>query len=711
MVLTSEYQYVGRTNSVSSNDGIYQYYVLLYAKTTGSMSTGKHTVSIKTRMACTSASSFYEWPTKGYIKANGKSVKEWDMQPYPSKAWNTTAITEGGVKYLQWVDMMEVSTTVDTGYGVTKDIAIETSWTMQGGNGAGYLPKPNSPCAVSISVTLPMIAGASTITSAADITIGKACSVKWTPLSSSFCYKLRFSVGGWSYTTGAIAPKTTSAYTYAGYTIPMEVATQITTAPSGNMKVEMFSYTDSTCKTQIGSADEKTVKATVPDNTDTKPSVSMSLSVVSDLASTFAGLYIQNLTKLKADISAGGMYGASIAKTQAYIGGTKFSGTSSLITHTGEVTVTGEATDSRGYVGETEKVITVIPYARPALVPASGETGIVCVRCDAGGNYSNSGTYLRIKAKRDYSPVTAGGVQKNFCEIRYRVNGGAWTTILSRTAATDEVDTGAISGVVSSVTSSYNVEVGVVDDVGNSSSTKFIIPTESVTFSLRNGGQGAAFGEYSVVEKVLAIAADWELRVKGSVSGVAPDGFGLGGSAVHYDDLNNATKCGWWTIENGDLNRPFDYGMGMTVNRYGGRFTQIALNPFMAGTGEICVRSHDGSAWQPWEYINPPMKLGVEYRTTERYLGVPVYTKVIDFGALPASTSKQVAIADGAYVAPIGVTLVLSDGCVINGYGKDRNFSSAFGIYVDNTHYNVRVTTEADFSSLSGKVIVKYIKD
>lgn len=710
MTLTNEYQYIGRSNAVNSNDGTYKYYVLVYAKTTGSMSTGKHTVSIKTRMACAGASSFYNWPTKGYIKANGKAVKEWEMQPYPSKAWNTTAITEGGVKYPQWVDMMEVSATVDTGYGATKDIVIESSWTMQGGDGSAYLPKPNSPGTASITVTLPMIAGASTITSAAAITIGKACSVKWTPLSSSFGFKLKFSIGSWSYTTGAITPKTTSAYTYTGYTIPMDVAAQITKAPSGDMKVELVSYLESSCATKIGS-DTETVKATVPDNSSTKPSVSMSLSLVSSLGSAFAGLYIQNLTKVSASISASGKYDATISKTQAYIGGSKFSGTSDLISQTGEVTVTGEAVDSRGYVGNTEQVITVLPYSKPALVPASGETGIVCVRCDASGNYSNSGTYLRIKAKRDYSPITAGGVQKNFCEIRYRVNGGAWTTILSRTTATDEVDTGAISGKVSSVTTSYTIEIGVVDDVGNNYSAKFIIPTERVTFSLRNGGQGAAFGEYSVAEKVLSIAEDWELRVKGSVSGVAPDGFGLGYSAVHYADLNDATKCGWWTIEADDLNRPFDYGMGMTINRYGGRFTQIAFNPFMSGDGEICVRSHDGTDWHPWEYLTPPMRLGVEYRTTERYLGVPVYTKVIDFGALPATASKQVAIADGAYVAPIGVTLVLSDGCVISGYGKDRNFSSAFGIYVDNTHYNVRVTTEGDFSALTGKVIVKYIKD
>ena len=41
------------------------------------------------------------------------------------------------------------------------------------------------------------------------------------------------------------------------------------------------------------------------------------------------------------------------------------------------------------------------------------------------------------------------------------------------------------------------------------------------------------------------------------------------------------------------------------------------------------------------EWINPPMVLGEEYRTTERYNGSPVYTKALDFGNLPNSTTKS----------------------------------------------------------------------
>lgn len=58
----------------------------------------------------------------------------------------------------------------------------------------------------------------------------------------------------------------------------------------------------------------------------------------------------------------------------------------------------------------------------------------------------------------------------------------------------------------------------------------------------------------------------------------------------------------------------------------------------------------DGCYYQQWvsgsgdtitEWLNPPMQVGVEYRTTERYLGQPVYTKLLDLGQ--AVNGKQVA--------------------------------------------------------------------
>lgn len=63
--------------------------------------------------------------------------------------------------------------------------------------------------------------------------------------------------------------------------------------------------------------------------------------------------------------------------------------------------------------------------------------------------------------------------------------------------------------------------------------------------------------------------------------------------------------------------------------------------------GDVMLhRGRSGNTWLPWEWVNPPMLTGVEYRTTERYWGKPVYTQVINCGSMPnIDNSKSVSIA------------------------------------------------------------------
>ena len=193
--------------------------------------------------------------------------------------------------------------------------------------------------------------------------------------------------------------------------------------------------------------------------------------------------------------------------------------------------------------------------------------------------------------------------------------------------------------------------------------------------------------------------------------GAAPAGYGLGGSAISVTDLNNATNCGWWVIGSDTLNRPFDYGIGMTISRYGSRHTQIAFNPVMNGCGEICVRSKGPTEWEAWEYMNPPMYLNTEYRTTERWGGKPVYVKRISFGALPASGSSNVptGISGGTLVSLTG-TFYLSGGDaeaypVMNGSGpKCLAWVGAGCSYL----YTQAIV---DCSKHTGEFIIKYTKD
>lgn len=253
-----------------------------------------------------------------------------------------------------------------------------------------------------------------------------------------------------------------------------------------------------------------TLPAIIPE-AEAKPVVSMTLKPVSSLAETFDGMYIQNLTKVDAELSAESNYGATIDSLQMVIGNAVYGApyTSGYLTQTGNVAVIGKATDSNGLVGTAEQTINVIPYSKPGI------TNVVCERCDEQGSPTDSGTYLKIIAKRIYSSVEG----KNSCVIRYRVNGGSWNTILEGSASGDEVDT-IISGVVTSTTSSYTIEVGVKDTIGNEASVTKIVPTDYVEFHLREGGKGVAFGGYATKE---GFTCYMDAEFRGKVGGVIAD--------------------------------------------------------------------------------------------------------------------------------------------------------------------------------------------
>lgn len=363
---------------------------------------------------------------------------------------------------------------------------------------------------------LGVIPRSSTITAAADAVLGGNSNIKWTPASADFRYKLEFSIGNWKHITGAIHPNRTSAYTYTGV-IPLEAASQIP-ASTGTMTVTLYTYSDGGATKQIGSADSETFKVTVPDNGETKPTVAMSLNPVGTLPGTFDGLYIQGKSKVQATLSAEGKYGASIRSYSMKVDRTTYGSeadyTSGFLNTAGSITVHGYATDSRGYTGSVSQNITVIGYGNPKIMD------VYAKRCDADGNLTDSGTYLKIKAKRSYSPVVADGNQKNFCQIRYRYKSAsaasysAWVTILTKNSLnSDEVITDAMLGGVLAVNSSYLVQVQAVDDIGGTADTTIVVPTDKVhTHKTKNG---LGLGKYCEGDNLLDVG--WDARFHGDV--------------------------------------------------------------------------------------------------------------------------------------------------------------------------------------------------
>lgn len=343
---------------------------------------------------------------------------------------------------------------------------------------------------------------ASSINSAASVTLGDYCNVQWYPKAASFRYKIKFSLGSWSATTGVIHPNGTALYTYTGFKIPLaEVAALITNKRTESMRATLYTYSDSAATSQIGDASYKDFSVTVPDTSETKPTVSLALSPVHSLPAAFNGLYIQSKSRVKGTVTAAGKYGASVYSKSWTMSGKTYNsdGTSDYFSNYGTVKVTAQATDSRGIGNSTESEITVLPYADPKIQNVSVN------RCTSDGTASDSGTYLKISAKRVYSPVEVSGSKKNLCEIRYRykTEGGSswsnWTTILSRTASSDTVTTGALVGSISA-DSSYSVEVGVIDDVGGTSSTTVPISTQAVYMYKKAGGKALGLGKVPEID-------------------------------------------------------------------------------------------------------------------------------------------------------------------------------------------------------------------
>ena len=101
------------------------------------------------------------------------------------------------------------------------------------------------------------------------------------------------------------------------------------------------------------------------------------------------------------------------------------------------------------------------------------------------------------------------------------------------------------------------------------------------------------------------------------------------------------------------------------------------------------------------EWINPPINLGVEYRTTERYLGKPVYCKLVDFGKLPNNAVKDVAHGISNLQYAISVT---------GESNGDNLIGNMYITYVNIGSTKIGIKTNADRSGVSATVLIKYTK-
>ena len=176
-------------------------------------------------------------------------------------------------------------------------------------------------------------------------------------------------------------------------------------------------------------------------------------------------------------------------------------------------------------------------------------------------------------------------------------------------------------------------------------------------------------------------------------------------------DFNACIKNGWYKAYGNSLNSPdiggwkARYGALLVSTRESTIYHVYYVDRYSVMYTLERYSNDGGTTWSEWEYVNPPKEPGVEYRTTERYLGKPVYCKTVNFGALPNASYKFVGIENGA-------SIIRASGLASNGKTLPGSIgaSQREQVLCMGSGNSVEIIAYADASSLTATVTAWYTK-
>lgn len=382
--------------------------------------------------------------------------------------------------------------------------------------------------------TVPRASSIDSVSCASSYFNGKL-TYKYTPQSSSFYNRCNISLnldGEYIAVKSINLGKKSAAQQTAAVTLSEDeqaiIYNKLPNTSKGILRFTFRTYSDSGYSKQVGDAGYKEITLYVPKIASTLPDPGATLTSVHSLGSDFDGLYIQGISKVKATFSGKGKFGATIKSYSMTVEGDTYdssdSYTSGYLTGYGNITVKVTSKDSRGYSNTTSIAIQVLAYSKPKVIAHSQESEIICARCDSSGNLSDSGTYLKVKARRSYSKcVDASGVQHNFCGIRVRYkqeNGSysSWKTLLAATSLTaEEISSAALYEGALLVTNTYIAQVDVVDIIGNHTYVTVTIPTDKVYMHRAGNRNSLGIGKYAEDDNMVDVAEEITVKIRGEL--------------------------------------------------------------------------------------------------------------------------------------------------------------------------------------------------
>lgn len=503
---------------------------------------GKNTSNVKITSLDLKSTSYYSttYYPDGIVKINGTTV----LTMKSTTPTGSCYVAEKNTWYKISNTACSLSDIAHNSDG-SKSISIELTgnrysefsiFTGSGGSGNGWGVSSSK------SITLTTIPRASTITSAYGVVLGNTCGVKWTPLSKSFHYRLKFSLGSWSHTTSAISPGSTAVYTYTGYTIPLSVCKQITSSTTGTMTVYLYTYSDEECTKRIGAINSKTFTVTVPESV--KPAVSSAAITLDNSSNSVVkgwGVGVAGFSKVKVTASATPQYDSPIASFT--VGGAySTTKTGSSLDYTGGVLTSGNKTftviakDKRGRASDsvTAGTLTVYGYSKPSLSSFSVQ------RSQANAKK------IIVKADWTYSSVNGNNVitptiyYKKSSSESWSTYNGTISKGVSTTLTTDFEET-----------SSYDIKLVITDSLSGEASSIKSVSTISVLLDFKAGGKGLGIGKIVESDNLLDVAFKAKFNNVASFKG------------INFLDVDGNEKPGIQVID-GD-----EYGIGLNISSKG----------------------------------------------------------------------------------------------------------------------------------------------
>ena len=261
------------------------------------------------------------------------------------------------------------------------------------------------------------------------------------------------------------------------------------------------------------------------------------------------------------------------------------------------------------------------------------------------------------------------------------------------------------------------------------------------SFNSRTGAVMPQSGDYNATQ--IPVSGEPEAEtVAAALSNKAPAGFGFGDAiqeiATTSAEESYETYCAKVDAvldampdKTAKLVRaypPAVYGnAGTTISLlYKGDANYAVLSNIGSADTDLCgwrmfklryPSSSSPAVWMPFEWENPPMKIGVEYRTTERYDGKPVFVMAVNGGAFPDNSSKiiEVQIPDtSGQVKMLDCYGVLDNGTQIPGLFGESVFdaSNYLGLFTQNGNGKFTISVGSGRTvGLNFTLFLKYWKE